>query len=61
MMKELFNFINKDKQKKYLEIFMILDEISRNNDIISFTYLNNILIVQISENDYYRIKFKEVK
>lgn len=60
-MKELERFIKKDKQKKYLEIFMILDEISNKEDIISFTYENNILIVRISESDYYRIKLKEVE
>lgn len=60
-MKELERFIKKDKQKLYLEIFMILDEISNKEDIISFTYENNILYVRISENDYYRIKIlKEV-
>lgn len=59
-MKELERFIKKDKQKKYLEIFMILDEISNKEDIISFTYENNILYVRVSESDYYRIKLKEV-
>lgn len=61
-MKELYQFINKEKQKKYLEIFMILDEISRKEDIISFTYSKDILMVQIGSNDYYRIWLnKEVK
>lgn len=59
-MKEIINFINKDKQKKYLEIFMILDQIARKEDIISFTYYENELLVQIGENDYYRINMKEV-
>lgn len=58
-MKEIYQFINKEKQKKYLEIFMILDEISRKEDIISFNYENNYLIVQIGKNDYYRILFNE--
>ena len=60
-MDELKRFLKKDKQKKYLEIFMILDEISRKEDIISFTYENNILFVRIGKNDYYRIRLlKEV-
>ena len=58
-MKELYQFINKEKQKKYLEIFMILDEIARKEDIISFNYENNYLTVQIGKNDYYRILFNE--
>lgn len=58
-MKELEEFINKDKQKKYLEIFMILEEIARKEDIISFTYDQNYLTVQIGLNDYYRIWFNE--
>ena len=58
-MKEIYQFINKEKQKKYLEIFMILDEIARKEDIISFNYENNYLIVQIGKNDYYRILFNE--
>ena len=58
-MKEIYQFINKEKQKKYLEILMILDEISRKEDIISFNYENNYLIVQIGKNDYYRILFNE--
>ena len=58
-MKELYQFINKDKQKKYLEIFMILDEIARKEDIISFNFSKDILTVQIGINDYYRIWFNE--
>ena len=54
-MKELYQFINKEKQKKYLEIFMILDEIARKEDIISFNFSKDILTVQIGINDYYRI------
>ena len=59
-MKELINFLNKDKQKLYLEIFMILDEISKKEDIISFSYNKTYLLVQVGDNDYYRIKIKEV-
>lgn len=58
-MKELYQFINKEKQKKYLEIFMILDEIARKEDIISFNFSKDILTVQIGLNDYYRIWFNE--
>jgi hypothetical protein len=58
-MKELYQFINKEKQKKYLEIFMILDEIARKEDIISFNFSKDILTVQIGINDYYRIWFNE--
>lgn len=61
-MKEIKDFINKEKQKKYLEIFLILDEISKKEDIISFTYDHDYLIVQTGVNDYYRIKMiKEVE
>jgi hypothetical protein len=57
--KEIYQFINKEKQKKYLEIFMILDEIAKKEDIISFTYTKDLLTVQIGINDYYRIIFNE--
>lgn len=59
-MKEIINFLRKDKQKIYLEIFMILDQISRKEDIISFTYDKHYLMVQTGVNDYYRIFMKEV-
>lgn len=59
-MKDMIRFINKDKQKKYLELFMILDEIARKEDIISFTYENNYLMVRVGVNDYYRINMEEV-
>ena len=59
-MKELIKFLNKDRQKTYLEIFMILDQLSRKEDIISFTYDKNYLIVRTGVNDYYRIKMEEV-
>ena len=59
-MKELKEFLNKDRQKTYLEIFMILDQLSRKEDIISFTYDKNYLIVKTGVNDYYRIKMEEV-
>ena len=60
-MKELERYINKEKQKRWLELFMILDEISQTEDIISFTYDKDHLLVQVGVSEYYRIKFKEVK
>ena len=59
-MDEIKRFIKKDKQKKYLELFMIIDQISQSEDIISFIYEDNLLIVKVSDNDYYRIWLKEV-
>ncbi len=53
--------LRKAKQKEYLEIFMIIDQISRKNDIISFNYDGYYLMVQTGLNDYYRILIKEVK
>lgn len=58
-MEELIDFVNKEKQKKYLEIFLILDEIARKEDIISFNFSKDILTVQIGINDYYRIWINE--
>lgn len=59
-MNELIYYINKDRQKIYLEIFMILDELSRKENIISFTYDKDYLMVRTGVNDYYRIFMKEV-
>ncbi len=59
-MKELERFIDKEKQKKWLDLFMMITELNKTEDIISFTYDKNYLIVQIGVNDYYRIKLKEV-
>ena len=59
-MNELKRFLRKDKQKLYLELFLILDELSQKEDIISFSYNKKYLMVQIGENDYYRINLKEV-
>lgn len=60
-MKELIKFLEKDKQKLYLEIFMIITELSKKENIISFTYMDNYLMIQTGANDYYRIKIlKEV-
>ena len=59
-MKELERYINKEKQKKWLEIFMILSEINEKEDIISFSYNKDYLLVRIGLKDYYRIDLKEV-
>ena len=60
-MKELERFINKEKQKKWLDLFMMITELNKTEDIISFTYYKDYLIVQTGVNDYYRIKLKEVE
>lgn len=60
-MKELERFINKEKQKKWLDLFMMITELNKTEDIISFTYIKDYLLVQIGVNDYYRINLKEVK
>ncbi|MBO7712831.1 MAG: hypothetical protein J6S85_04625 [Methanobrevibacter sp.] len=58
-MKELERFINKEKQKKWLDLFMMITELNKTEDIISFTYNKNYLIVQTGVNDYYRIHLKK--
>lgn len=60
-MKELERFIDREKQKKWLDLFMMITELNKTEDIISFTYNKDYLIVQIGVNDYYRIDLKEVK
>lgn len=62
-MKELEKFIEKDKQYKWLELFMILTELNKTEDIISFTYDKYYLTIKTGVNDYYRIHLtsKEVK
>lgn len=62
-MKELEKFIEKDKQNRFLELFMILTELNKTEDIISFTYNKYYLTVKTGVNDYYRIHLtnKEVK
>ena len=62
-MKELVNFIEKGKQERFLELFMILTELNKTEDIISFTYDKYYLTVKTGVNDYYRIHLtsKEVK
>lgn len=62
-MKELEKFIEKDKQNRFLELFMILTELNKTEDIISFTYDKYYLTIKTGVNDYYRIHLtsKEVK
>jgi hypothetical protein len=38
---------------------MILTELNKTEDIISFTYDNNYLIVKTGVKDYYRIKLRK--
>ena len=59
-MNELERYINKEKQKKWLEIFIILNEINKKEDIISFSYDKDYLLVRTGLKDYYRIDLKEV-
>lgn len=58
-MKDLYNFINKELERKYFDIYMILCELCKYENIISFTYKDNYFTVQVSEKDYYRIKLDE--
>ena len=62
-MKELERYIDREKQKRWLDLFMMITELNKTEDIISFTYDKNYLVVQVGLNDYYRIhlKSKEVK
>lgn len=60
-MKELRKFLEKEIQSRYLEIYLILCELSKKENIISFTYDHDYLMVRTGVNDYYRIKMiKEV-
>ena len=58
-MDEIIRFIQKEKHKKFLEIFMILDQIMKKSDIISFDYNDNLLQVKTNSNDLYKIKIIE--
>ncbi len=60
-LKYVSKLLRKVKQKEYLEIFMIIDQIARKNNIISFSYDGQFLMVQTGLNDYIRVKLKEVK
>lgn len=55
-MKDLYNFINKELERKYFDIYMILCELCKYENIISFSYKDKYFTVQVNENDYYRIK-----
>ena len=55
-MDELIRFIQKEKHQKLLELFMILDEINKKQDIVSFSYKENMLEVKTTDLDYYKIK-----
>lgn len=59
-MKEIERFIHKENQKKWLEIFMIIEEIEKDNNIISFTYEKDLLTIKVGVNDYIRVNLKEV-
>lgn len=60
-MDELIRFIQKEKHQKLFELFMIIDEISKKEDILSFNYKKPFLMVEIQPNYYLRIKIKEDK
>lgn len=60
-MDEIIRFLQKEKHKKFLELFMILDEISRTEDIIAFSYSDNLLEVKTGDKDYYRVTIKQEK
>ena len=57
-MNEIIRFFQKEKHKKFLELFMILDEISKTEDIISFSYSENCFMVKTGAKEYYRIKIE---
>ena len=57
-MNELERYINKEKQKKWLELFMILTEFNKKENIISFTYNEEVLMIQTGVNDFCRISLK---
>lgn len=58
-MKDLESFIYKDIQKKYFNIYLILSELSKKENIISFTYDKYYLMVRVGVNDYIRVKIEE--
>ena len=61
-MKEVKKFIEREIQKEYFEIYLILSQLSKNENIISFSYDHNYLMIRTGQNDYYRIKMvKEVE
>lgn len=52
--------LRKNKHKEYLEISMILEQISKEKNIISFDYKKPYLLVRVGYKDYYKIELKEV-
>lgn len=54
-MEEIEKFILKQKQEKFLEIFLILTELSKDYDILEFSYKENTLLVKISKGYYLKI------
>lgn len=55
-MKECKKYIEREIQKEYFEIYLMLAELSKKENIISFSYDHHYLIVKTGKNDYYRIK-----
>lgn len=51
-------YIEKEIQRKYFEIYLILAELSKTENIISFSFDHNYLMVRTGVNDYYRIKME---
>lgn len=58
-MEDLLKYVEKEKQKLYLDLFMIITELAKTENIISFNYKDNYLTVQIGLNDYYRIHIED--
>lgn len=52
--------VRKNNSKFLFNIFLILDEIAEEKNIISFKYEKPYLWVRVSIKDYYRIELKEV-
>lgn len=59
MKKDIIRYIEKEKQKLYLDLFMIITQLAKKENIISFTYKDNYLTVQTGVNDYYRIYLED--
>lgn len=60
MMEYVSQEVRKNKNRENLEISMIIEQLSRKENIISYTYDKPYLMVKVGEKDYYRIKLKEV-
>lgn len=59
MKKDIIRYIEKEKQKLYLDLFMIITQLAKKENIISFTYKDKYLTVQTGVNDYYRIYLED--